>query len=283
MVTIPGGAGPTVTYIDLALLYSSANHRMVRQANIFKADFQVDGHNGGIQNDEQFVVTVLPTTWPIMKAYEHGLERYRRAVADERAVSKVARWNDFRIFFDTAHRDQDTAGTKVLPLGISCNFNPTSGNADYEYARVFDETGTNEYSYHMLGNSDLSGTERSFGMLDEYDNYDDTSTDEASSAQTNYDLILNDVNDDNELNLKEDGNNPPYNKDSLQVPTKSYHLHATGTLTGGPGYKMPKTGIIDVPFGVVKITSYTTEDRDIIIVFKAGKNGGIDITPCLEA
>lgn len=285
-VDLPGGPGPTTTYIDLALLYAAANHRMIRQANIFKASFQVDGVNGGMANDDHFVVQVLPTTWPLMKAYEHGLEKYRDGIKDEGKAVKKARWNDFRIFFDTAHRDQDNTapyGTgKLLPTGCSVTFAPPA-NGEYEYTRIFDSSGTNEYSFHMLGSSDMSGTERSFGMLSEYDRTDDTSVDETGAQPTNYSEILNDVTPENETNLKEDGDLPPYNKDSLQVPTKTYNIHAMGA-NGNPGYAIRSTGMIDVPFGVVRVTSYVTEPRSLIITFKEGKGRfGIDVTPCLEA
>lgn len=282
-VTIPGGPGPTTTYIDLALLYAAANHRMIKQANIFKASFQVDGVNGGIAIDDHFVVQVLPTTWPIMKAYEHGLEKYQDGMKDEMKAVKKARWNDFRIFFDTAHRDQDNTPTgKLTPAGCTLNF-AAGGNAEYEYTRIYDTNGTNEYSFHMLGTSDMGGTERSFGMLAEYDRTDDTSVDETGALPTNYDQILNDNTPENETNLKEDGDLPPYNKDSLQVPTKSYNIHAMGN-TASPGYTVRSTGMIDVPFGVVKITSYITQPRELIITFKEGRGrAGIDVTPCLEA
>lgn len=271
----------TTAYLDLGLLYSAANHRMVRQNGVFKGKFHIDGDIAvGLGGDEQFIIEVLPTTWPMFGAYKHGRAMYERAMTPEDSTTKRARWHDYKIYYDTAHKTQDLSGVKYTPNGTTLNFAPVGGNADYEYSAVLDDAGTNTYTFHMLGLSDMAGTDRSFGMLSEYDTKDDTSTDEESGLSTNYNSILNDVNSANEQNLREEGNRPPYNKDNLQLPTKQYNLfvfggNTTGTSLPEAGVAVRSTGEIDIPFGIVKITNNIAAIRTVKFTFSKGGHKGI--------
>ena len=173
MISLPAGS---TTYVDLGLLYSAANHRMVRSSGVFKGKFHIDGETAiGLGGDEQFVIETLPMSWPIFGAFKHGRQMYDRAMSPEGEIAKKARWHDYRIYYDTAHKIQDVGGLKVTPDGCTLDFSGT-GNADYVYSKVVDDAGTNTYTFHMLGPSDMAGTDRSFGMLSEYDQKDDTSS-----------------------------------------------------------------------------------------------------------
>lgn len=277
---------PGTTYIDLSLLYSAANHRMVRQGGIFKGKFHIDGETAvGLGGDEQFIIDVLPTTWPLIGAYKHGRRMHDLAMSPETEIVTKSRWHDFRVYYDTQHKVQDAAGTKVTPNGCTLNFAPT-GNADFVYSEVLDDAGTNTYTYHMLGPSDMAGTDRSFGMFAEYDTKDDTSVDETGGANTNYNAILNDVNEGNETHLKEDGDKPPYNKDSLQLPTKQYNLFVFGgTAAGSPslpeaGIAVRSTGEIEIPFGIVRVINNITAPRVLSFTFSKGGHKGIAWEAC---
>ena len=281
MISLPASS---TTYVDLGLLYSAANHRMVRQSGIFKGKFHIDGETAiGLGGDEQFVIETLPMSWPVFGAYKHGRGMFDRAMSPEGEIAKKARWHDYRLYYDTAHKTQDAAGTKVVPTGCSLDFTAATGNADYVYSEVLDDNGTNTYTFHMLGPSDMAGTDRSFGMLAEYDAKDDTSIDETGATSTNYNSILNDVNSANETNLKEDGDRPPYNKDNLQLPTKQYNLFVFGgNGSNQPTASVPEAGVavrstgeIEVPFGVVKITNNIAASRTLLFTFSKGSHKGI--------
>lgn len=276
--TLPAAS---TTYIDLALLYSAANHRMVRQGGTFRGKFHIDGETAvGIGGDEQFIIEVLPTTWPMYGAYKHGRKMFDIAMQPEDGLlTTKARWNDFRVYYDTAHKTQIAGGNLIAPSGISLNV--AGGSSEYIYSEAIDDAGTNTYTFHMLGPSDMAGTDRSFGMLTEYDNKDDTDVDETGGTPTNYHEILNDINTENEVHLKEDGDRPPYNKDSLQLPVKQYNLFVFGgTAAGSPslpeaGVAVRSTGVIDIPFGIVKITNNVAASRNLQFTFSSGGHKGI--------
>lgn len=272
---------PGTHYVDLALLYSAANHRMVRQGGVFRGKFHIDGETAvGLGGDEQFVIQTLPTTWPLFGAYKHGRRMYDRAMSPEGEIARKARWQDYRVFFDTAHKTQDSSGLKIVPVGCVLDFSAT-GNADYVYSKVLDDAGTNTYTFHMLGPSDMSGTDRSFGMFSEYDTRDDTNVDETGASSSNYNEILNDVNSANEQHLKEDGDKPPYNKDNLMLPIKQYNLFVFGgTAAGSPslpeaGVAVRSTGEIEIPFGIVKIINNIAANRTLQFTFSKGSHKGI--------
>ena len=127
IIRLPSG----VSYVDLGLLYSAANHRMVRSSGIFKGKFHIDGETAvGLGGDEQFIIETLPMSWPVFGAFKHGRGMYERAMSPEGEIAKKARWHDYRIYYDTAHKTQDAAGTKYVPVGCSINFDAVTGNAD---------------------------------------------------------------------------------------------------------------------------------------------------------
>lgn len=263
--------GNSTQYIDLALLYSAANHRIMHQNYVFRAKFSCDGELP-LAGDEAFSITVLPTTWPLIAAYKQARDMYVRAMSPEMETAKKARWHSYRVLFDTAHKTQDAAGTKLLPSGCSLDFTNPAGNADYVYSEVLDDTGTNTYTFHMIGASDMAGTTRSFGAVAEFDAQNDTSTDEAGLT-TNYDEILNDVNAANETNLHEDGDRPPYNKDNIQIPTIVEYIHSTQTLQHVTDRF--STPVMDVPFGLVKVVNHVAAQRTIQITLSPGNVKGI--------
>ena len=257
----------STTYLDLAAILSAANHRLYRQSYLYKAEFRIDGDAAvGLGTDEQFVVEVLPTTWPMMKALKQAKETAMEALTPERK-SQVARWNDFRMYYDTTHKAQSFV---QLPLGCSIVYGT---DAEYAYTQVFDDV-NQAYTFHALGGSTITGSNRTFGALDQYDKSGDTGSDNAPPGN-NYGNVLNDVNDANLDELSLNGDLPPYNKDNLQVPTKSFNLFALGATVQNVGYSVRTTGLLDVPHGLVKVTNNVNGARQLIIRFKAGKYKGV--------
>jgi hypothetical protein len=252
-------------YLDLAAIYASANHRFISQQHVFTADFQVQSDAGvGLGTDAQFILNVLPTTWPMMGAYKYGRSMYDKAMKPE--SERKARWNDFRVKYDLSHNSQSTVYT-----ADGCTYTSTEG--EYGYSKVFSDDGAISYGFHMLGANDFAGVVQSFGLLQQYDDRDNTSRDDGT-AQTDFDKILNDYNTSNESELVENGDLPPYNSQNLQLPAKQYNIHALGTAAS-PGYSHRRTGFVEVPMGLVKVTNNIEGSRTLTIVFKSGSNKGI--------
>jgi len=264
-VTLPASS---TTYLDLAAILSAANHRLYRQSYLYKAEFRIDGDVGtGIGVDEQFVVDVLPTSWPMMKALKQAKEMAVASQMPERDAIQIARWNDFRMYYDTTHKSQAFV---QLPDGISMTL---GSDSEIAYTQVFDDVGL-PYTFTALDNSVVTGAGRSFGALYEYDRTGDTSTTNAPQGN-DYDRILNDLNDANETEISQNGDLPPYNKDTLQVPSKQYQLFAFGSTVPNVGYSVRTTGLVDVPHGLVKVANNIDAPRNLIIRFKAGKYKGV--------
>lgn len=257
----------TTSYVDVAGLLSAANHRLYRQHKTYTLKCSVDGDvAAGLGGDEQFIIDVLPTTWPVLGSIREGRKKFIEAMTPEMQDTKPARWADFRMKFDS---QQEINNTVHVPSGVTM----PAITHDFNFSQVADESG-NFYTYHVLGASDLTGVERSFGCLDNYDRKDDTDVDAQPTITQDWHLVDNDRDEVNEALLNQQGDYPPYNKDNLQAPTKRYQLFAFGSSVNNVGYAMRSTPFIEVPLGLLKIVNNIAAPRSLIITVKAGSHKG---------
>jgi hypothetical protein len=262
-VSLPAGT----SYIDVAGLLSAANHRLYRQHKTYTVKCSVDGETAAaLGGDEQFIIDVLPMTWPVLGSIREGRRKFIEAMSPEMMDTKPARWSDFRMKFDV---QQSLTNTIYIPSGVSM---PAISH-QYAFSTVADDSG-NLYTYHVLGASDLSGAERSFGCLDNYDRKDDTDVDNQPTQAQDWHLVDNDRDEVNEQLLNVQGSYPPYNKDNLQAPQKRFQIFAFGSNVNNVGYSMKSTGFIDVPLGLMKVVNNVSAARSMTITVKAGDHKG---------
>ena len=117
----------------------------------------------------------LPEHWPCINAWEKTMRIWndqQMETADEAGIeSRVARYRDFKIFFDPLHAQSGT-GANLIPDGYSASPPPTGGY-DWEPSQVVvpNDGGvagnTQEYYLHMLGD-DNAGVNPSKGMIKAY-------------------------------------------------------------------------------------------------------------------
>ena len=94
-----------------------------------------------------FVIETLPNTFIVRQSFKMAKEAFLKATEEEREMVKSARWNDFRVLYDVAHK---TAGQNILPDMVM-----TDGTAAMD-------TG---YEYSYLSNRDSAGNDQYFGFF----------------------------------------------------------------------------------------------------------------------
>lgn len=261
-VNVPTGT----SFVDGAAILSAGNHRLYRQFKGYKMRVSINNvGTGTAAQDSAFVVSKLPTSWPMIQALKHGKEQYDKAMAPE--AKDRNRWADYRIRMRGL---QDVAGvnTLALPKGVSVN---TGINYEYTFSTVADSTG-NTYTFVAKGASITAGADRYLSALQEYDQTDDTNMD-TQGGTSNYHLIDEDVNQVNESIVNNEGDLPPYNSIVLQIPDDEFDLY---TMTGAaPGAQQRSTGWMDVPLGLLEVTNAIAESRELVIEFYKGDYKGV--------
>ena len=133
-------------------------------------------------------------------------------------------------------------GTTLTPVGI------TTGNSEWNYSQITEEDGTTERRYKFIGSTDSNA----FGMIAEYDSMADTDQDQpnnpGSGASGPYSDLHPDVSDKNKDNLLDEGDNPPYNPDNLQVQEQ-----VTAIAVGSGKSDKLVSEWFPVPCGLIKL------------------------------
>ena len=211
------GSGEDFHYIDLAKELSAINSRLYRQgmtyhvANISVHDTQ----------SSYLKFCTLPNTWPVKAAWKTGFQQYlemnRRAMEPaigSNQIPKVARWNDFRIYFNNDHI-ADADAVKFVDVEGNIRLQD-----EYNYTRMVSIDGGNndEFTLHMMG--EHAGSAGAFTSVSLLEAYEETLASPAlQSADPEFDTgvwaNLFDVGgqvDDIIDNLDQDYDNPPYSR-----------------------------------------------------------------------
>lgn len=237
-----GGAGTQTgtNYVDTFKDLSLVNHRLYRQGRVPMARI---GFVGPFSTDVTFCAVAaftLPNTWQVRKAHQLALKEYLRATKEERRRTGQARWHDFKVWYEDGMR----TGTTLSPVGI------TTGSSEWPYSQITEEDGTTERRYKFIGSTDSAA----FGMIAEYDSMDDTDQDQpnnpGSGASGPYSDLHPDVSDKNKDNLLDEGDNPPYNPDNLQVQEQ-----VTSIAVGSGKSDKLVSEWFPVPCGLIRLQS----------------------------
>ena len=238
--------GPDVTYIDVFKDLSLVNHRLYRQGRTPMVRF---GFIGPFSTDISYAtvaVQTLPNTWPVRKAHQLALKEYLAATRDERRRGGQARWHDFKVFMEDAHR----TGTTLAPVGI------TQGSAEWNYSEIYKQSISANSQYKFIGSTDNDA----FGMIAEYDAQQDTDDDSPDNPGGNvpYGGLHPDVDSTNQDNLLDEGDAPPYNPDALQAQLTTFAI-AVGS---GKSDKMVSEWF-PAPCGLLKVMAQVTSTASI--------------------
>jgi len=254
----------TYQYIDLSQMASIVNRRFYRQGlNWAVGGFTVIGGGSGTGF---ITVNRLPETWIVSNSWEKGFRSWQRqqneVLEDGTQESVKARFNDFKVYFDSAHhtagvasnlRAQGTAGV-AYPLG------------EWEYSQIVvpndGSPGTNWEPYmQMIGGSPISSSPASVGLVQAYAN--SRSVPQSPDPEVPGNVLNNenlyrrlfdvgDNNDDVLDNASFKNNNLPYNQDDYPGIVgdqaefvASIRLANTQSQTQVPGSSFP-CGLIQI-------------------------------------
>ncbi len=160
-------------YLDVGQIHALVNRVGSRQG----FEYAVQSIEIGVQGGGAFEACImrLPEHWPCINAWEKTMRRWKEQqddTAEEAGIeSRVAKYRDFKIFFDADHANQGT-GANLIPAGFS-QVPPVTGGYDWNASQVVvpNDGGvagnTQEYYVHMLGD-DNAGANPSKGMIKAY-------------------------------------------------------------------------------------------------------------------
>lgn len=248
--------GPGNGYIDLAGLLSVNNKRLYRQGMVYHARISVTNQSpAGLANN----VEVLHNSWRIRKAHQLAKSSWWASTADERAAGiKPGRWNDFKVFYEAAHNAGNTVGPTI------------AGDGEWNYTQAARADTGGLLDFQML---DATGGTR-YGILREYDEMRDTDTDTPAAGGNTmpFALLHSDQVAAQADQIQEEGDLPPYSAADLEEVRAASEYPLTSPLSA-PGGAVSTTGMIEIPCGLVKMT--TAAGAFLRIDFKAGSYKGV--------
>ena len=223
-------------------------------------------------------VYALVDTWWLQKAYKLAKKTFDENSREESAQLRTmkARWNDFRVDhgLDAVLFQKELVAAGATTPGTWTVF---TANQEYEMSEVH-EVGGASRTFRFIG-SDAT----SFNIIDQYDLTGNTDTTPQSPVNAIAYDGLTDEHDDGQLeHLSGDGNQPPYNKLTLENGV----LVRIATLTANTtGLQKLSTGYFNAPAGMIVLQSTTPiSQNDVMLTMtaKEGKYKGIHAPSMLE-
>jgi hypothetical protein len=252
----------TLKELDVPRIMSGVNHRLYRQHGCYrvKVDMLTSGPVGDVK------VYALSNAWYVKRAIQMAKQVYDKAMDEERALGRQARWHDFRINPNLAAHDDMVQAISLTP-GAAPTLATHPG--EWTYSSIEDTAGTEQQFILPSG-----GSTTGYNILFEYDKTGNADVAPASSANLGaYDGADGTIEAENLNQLINDGNLPPYNNTDLLadvfVQVGSLYRDATGS-------QRLSTGYFDAPLGMVFLV-YPTPDANLTLELecKSGKYKGV--------
>lgn len=261
----------THDYIDLSQCASIVNRRFYRQG----LNWAVDGFTlitpadvtGGIEVQSLQCTWVQYNAWK--KAYLAWKAQEDDTMRDANATSTIARFRDFKIYFDPAH---STAGFGANLIPHDSGAHPgapydVGDNWDVTQIVIPNEGGvagnTVEFTLHMHGNDLAAGAGNSFGLIENYQNSRATPQSPAPSVQVPQNTFFNEMHDVGEesddiiVNAINKNDELPYAQDNypggeFNAPTGQFVSGLETSPTNVRRYLSFRGGMF--PAGLIKLT-----------------------------
>lgn len=245
-IEIAGAHPANWNVLDIPKFLSESNHRLYRQARVYKA--KVNLLESPVAVNGKTHVYVLRDTWMLQKAYQMAKDAYDKNMSEERAIvakSNHARWQDFRIVTDPKSSGINHLQPVSRENGTLNANSMTAG--EFDNSRVFKEDGT----AMTFG---LYGTSVRWSIVEEYDKTADVDSKPANTVSGSSINAYGDLDDDNVTAARDDlqtrGNAPPYDPNSLDGDKLFRRVATLGV--GSQSHKL-STGIFEAPLGLVLI------------------------------
>ena len=271
LITDFAGTGQVVRTDMLA---SQMNQQLFRQGMVYdvKLDLEAD-------SNQQVHVWALNPTWILKQSWILAKKMFDDNVKEEMALvpkSSRAKWADFRV------EDCLQGYGVVKPLvfeepgaATASMHDPiTVGRAEYGFSRVYTDGAAAGWNFG------LNNGPACFDIFEEYRRNWQVLEDPAESTNDDvpYDVLADDAHDETVQQLKENGNQPPYD-DMSGGATYDRKWIYIGTLSAQlSGAQRLTTGFFEAPLGLVALQGYNGAgfgDADLKLILKAGKYKGV--------
>jgi len=247
------------------------NRRLYRMGRYYEVKIDIDPTQA-----QDIQVYALRDDWAVQKAYQMAYQQYLKNTADERAMmgqNQLARWNDFRV----------SAGVGLADASHPVLFDPAGAatiltNGQFDLANVVDASGTTRT---FTWSNTPSATE--YSMLNEYDRMADAQdSPDNLAAPGPYEDIDADTDAATYEHLEQDGNQPPYDRNTVNQSTPWVKIAELGT--GASGVQRLSTGYFTAPCGLIVVRNVGAAANDLKMSFtaKSGDYKGVHAPSMLE-
>ncbi|AXH75858.1 MAG: putative capsid protein [Cressdnaviricota sp.] len=284
-----------VMVIQVPDMLARSNRRLYEQCRAY--DFRLKIGNVGSATEQNYEIYTLSNAWWVKKSIEYAKAVYLNATKDERKMlgSRIAKWNSFTIDtfqggstnvnFSNLYQytpafagDTDFEGMTAAEVATDeTTQESTSGASEVEGDQdIADDT---DYAFSIFA-EDLSGSVRSYNIFDQYMLTRQHVTPADSRAGPYQDLL--DIDQVAMKNLKESGDNAPFDLDTFPSPWVLADTVTIDHAAGNPASSVSKR--ITAPLGVVvlkKLGSNNSADSNfagnekIILEVMKGKYKGV--------
>lgn len=249
---------------------SKLNRRLYRMGRYYQTKIDLRPTGPGL-----FEVYALRDDWAVQKGFQMAYQAYMENTSEERAKmakTQIARWSDFRV----------SPGVVGVQL-VSKLHDPTGAgslltNGEFSLANVTDAAGADrQFTW-----SPSPGVAE-YSILNEYDRAGDAQdSPDNFAAPGPYEGIDSDTNALTYDHLEQDGNQPPYDRNTVNQGTPWVRIATLGTTTNEA--QRLSTGFFTAPCGIVLIVgSNPTWNSDLVtMTVKAGDYKGVHAPIMLE-
>lgn len=255
------GTGGTAYYYDVAKMLSSFNQRLYRQGMTYLVQveqlYMTEGASAAPGSGQYNQVNSLPNCWQVRKAWAKGFKMYRAQIAAivgrAGARSDKARFNDFKIGYEhgtswSGYIGVPGGGANVEPTGAVFTY----GDGEWDKSFITNLETNTRFTADMFGTLS-AGAE--YGLLAMYNTEPGVQGPDPPESGATPNVYQPWVTDDDipgtvVEDWTEQGDEPPYNPDVLQVV-------ATQNLISANGLMANSTPWTEVPCGLLKIVTNT--------------------------
>ena len=269
-----------VMVVQVPDMLMRANRRQYQQARCYS--FRIKAQNTGQSTARNYEIYTLSNAWWVKKSIEFAKAVYLNSTKDERAMlgERKGKWSDFVIdtfegsdtyvnyanlyqyvpaFAGDTDFEDMTAGEVTTDESIH---ESTTGSSEVEGdSDLGDDT---DYGFSIFA-EDLSGTVRSYNIFDQYMLTRQHVTPADTRAGPYKDLL--ELDQVAMKNLKEQGDNAPFDLDAFPNPSVKQDIHICDSEGSGDNRW---TRFIDAPLGVF-IIKKTGNDGTTAVNFASGE------------
>ena len=264
-----------VRVLDTARALSALNRRLYRFARVYPVNISMDPATpSGVVE-----VYALRDDWAVHQGVKMAYQMFSQNTEDERKAlgsNMVARWEDFRIADGVAATHNELLAKQHDPTFTGTGTLMSAG--EFTLSHVVDSGNTRRtFTFGTPG-----GTE--YGILQEYDKSANAqgSPSTISGVTGAYTELNSEINTQTTVDLQQDNNQPPYDRDGVNAATPWVKI---GTIGSGPaGDQKLSTGFFNAPCGLVVLVGPASDWNSDTMRFevKAGKYKGVGGLSLLE-